>query len=192
MIVRITERNGYVFYCISGSHVLPVSVIGEVFAAFFYTCICTRDVVVNFDLRERFPRPRSQQRGACAPAHSVEPCWGWVREGVAPSRWRGPGRGVTSGKFFWDFWCQIPCLGQFGSENKLIEGQPKEYDVICRNASVLAFHLWPTIFGRAPFRLQNICWNGVPPRSRTTIPLICTDVRGCHVTATEMAGKEAY
>ena len=35
--------------------------------------------------------------------------------------------------------------GQFGPENKLIEGQPNEYDVICRNASVLAFHLWPTI-----------------------------------------------
>jgi len=31
--------------------------------------------------------------------------------------------------------------GQFGPENKLIEGQPNEYDVICRNASMLAFHL---------------------------------------------------
>ena len=58
--------------------------------------------------------------------------------------------------------------GQFGPENKLIEGQPNEYDVICLNASVLAFHLWPTIFAAAPFRLQNICQNGVPPRSRTT------------------------
>ena len=28
--------------------------------------------------------------------------------------------------------------GQFGPENKLIEGQPNEHDVICRNASVLA------------------------------------------------------
>ena len=26
--------------------------------------------------------------------------------------------------------------GQFGPENKLIEGQPNEYDVICQNASV--------------------------------------------------------
>jgi len=51
------------------------------------------------------------------------------------------------------------------------EGQPNEYNVICRNASVLAFHLWPTIFAGAPFRLQNICRNGVPPRSRTTTPL---------------------
>jgi len=36
---------------------------------------------------------------------------------------------------------------------------------------VLAFHLWPTIFAGAPFRLQNICRNSVPPRSRTTTPL---------------------
>ena len=62
--------------------------------------------------------------------------------------------------------------GQFGPENKLIEGQPNEYGVICRNASALAFHLWPTIFAGAPFRLQNICRNGVPLRSRTTTPLI--------------------
>ena len=60
--------------------------------------------------------------------------------------------------------------GQFGPENKLIEGQHNEY-VICRNVSVLAFHLWPTIFAGATFRLQSICWNGVPPRSRTTTPL---------------------
>ena len=45
--------------------------------------------------------------------------------------------------------------GQFGPENKLIEGQPDEYDVICRNASVLAFHLCPAIFAGAPFRLQT-------------------------------------
>ena len=34
---------------------------------------------------------------------------------------------------------------QFGPESKLIEGQPSEYDVICRNASLLAFHLWPIL-----------------------------------------------
>ena len=61
--------------------------------------------------------------------------------------------------------------GQLGPQNKLIEGQPNVYDVICRNALVLEFHLWPTIFTGAPFRLQNICQNGVPPRSRTTAPL---------------------
>ena len=66
--------------------------------------------------------------------------------------------------------------GQFGPENKLIEGQHNEY-VICRNVSVLAFHLWPTIFAGAPFRLQNICRNGVPPRSRTTTPLCQQYVR---------------
>ena len=61
--------------------------------------------------------------------------------------------------------------GQFGPESKLSGGQPNVYDVICRNALVLAFHLWPTIFAGAPFRLQNICQNGVPPRSRTIAPL---------------------
>jgi len=61
---------------------------------------------------------------------------------------------------------------QFGPENKLIEGQPNEYDVIYRSASLLAFHLWPTIFAGALFWLQNICWNGIQPRSRTTIPLV--------------------
>jgi len=39
---------------------------------------------------------------------------------------------------------------------------------------VLAFHLWPTIFAGALSRLQNICRNGVPPRSRTTTPLLVT------------------
>jgi len=61
--------------------------------------------------------------------------------------------------------------GQFGPKNRLIEGQPNEYDVICRNTSVLAFHLWPTIFAGAPFQLQNICRNGVPSRSRTNTRL---------------------
>jgi len=61
--------------------------------------------------------------------------------------------------------------GQFGPENKLIEGQPNEQDVICQKASVLAFHLWPTIFAGASFWLQDICRNGVTPRSRTTTPL---------------------
>jgi len=68
---------------------------------------------------------------------------------------------------------------QFGPENKLIECQPNEYDVICRNASVLAFHLRPTIFAGAPFRIQNICRNGVPPRSRTTRPTPLNSVCLC-------------
>jgi len=79
---------------------------------------------------------------------------------------RGSG-GVTPGKILEIFDAKSRIWGKFGPENKLIEGQPNEYDVICRNASVLEFHLLPTIFAGAPFRLQNICRNGVPPRSRT-------------------------
>jgi len=45
-----------------------------------------------------------------------------------------------------------PAFGeQFEPENKLIEGQPNEY-LICKNASVLAFHLWPTIGPYLPER----------------------------------------
>ena len=79
---------------------------------------------------------------------------------------RGSG-GVTPGKILEIFDAKSRIWGKFGPENKLIEGQPNEYDVICRNASVLEFHLLPTIFAGAPFRLQNICRNGVPSRSRT-------------------------
>jgi len=60
---------------------------------------------------------------------------------------------VTPGKFF-DAKSRV--WGQFGPENKLINGQPNEYDVIRQNASVLAFHLWSTIFTGAPFRFQNV------------------------------------
>jgi len=82
---------------------------------------------------------------------------------------------------------KYPYLGQ----KKIIEGQPNEYDVICRNASVLAFHLWPTIFAGAPFRLQNICQNGVLSRSGTTTLMQVTSpatenpacaVQVCHFT----------
>ena len=41
---------------------------------------------------------------------------------------------------------------------------------------MLAIHLWPTIFAGAPFRLQYICRNGVPPRSRTTTLVDCPRV----------------
>jgi len=58
--------------------------------------------------------------------------------------------GVTPRNFFEIFDAKSRLWGQFGPENKLIEGQPNEYNVICRNASVLAFHLWPTIFAGAP------------------------------------------
>jgi len=108
---------------------------------------------------------------ACS--HAGGRCWR-----SCPLPLRGSG-GVTPRNFFEIFDAKSRIWGQFGPENKLIEGQPNEYDVICRNASVLAFHLWPTIFAGAPFRLQNICRNGVPPRSRTTTPLVCTDCVNC-------------
>jgi len=119
--------------------------------------------VVIFDFGERFPRPRSQQRGSLRPR-------AWRVAVLEVGAGRGPG--VLPPEFFFEiFVAKSRVWGQFGTENKLIECQPNEYDVICRNASALAFHLWPTIFAGAPFRLQNICGNGVPPRSRTTTPL---------------------
>ena len=120
----------------------------------------SRGVVVNFDLGERFPRPRSQQRGSLRPRTRRVAV---LRVGMGGGRPRPAEgvRGVSPG----NFWYHIPHWGQFGPENKLIEGQPNEYDVICRKASMLAFHLWPTIFAGTPFRLQNICRNGVPPLS---------------------------
>ena len=88
---------------------------------------------------------------------------------------RPPGVRVSPPEIFFEiFDAKSRVWGQLGPENKLIEGQPNKYDVICQNASVLAFHLWPTIFAGAPFRLQNICRNGVLPRSRTTTPLPMT------------------
>ena len=98
-----------------------------------------RDVVVNFDLGERFPRPRSQQRGSLRPrAQRVAMlggrCW---RGRPLPLR---ESRGITPGNFFEIFDAKTRVWGQFGPENKLIEGQPNEYDVICQKASVLAFH----------------------------------------------------
>jgi len=44
---------------------------------------------------------------------------------------------VSPPEFFDIFDAKFRVWGQFGPENKLIEGQPNEYDVICRNA--LAF-----------------------------------------------------
>ena len=38
--------------------------------------------------------------GRAATAHGRRPCWGWVREGVAPSRNGGPG--VLPPEFFFD------------------------------------------------------------------------------------------
>jgi len=107
--------------------------------------------VVNFDLVERFPRPRSQQRGSLRPRAQSVAVLGVGAGGSRPLPLRGSG-GITPGKFFFRFfYAKSRVWGQFGPENKLIEGQPNEYDVICWNASVLAFHLLPTIFAGAPF-----------------------------------------
>ena len=119
-------------------------------------------VVVNFDLGERFPRPRSQQRGSLRPR-----AWPWHVAVLGVGAGGARLLPLTPPDNFFRFLMPNPA---FGPENKLIEGQPNEYNVICRNASVLSFHLWPTVFAGAPFRLQNICQNGVPPRSRTTHP----------------------
>ena len=137
--------------------------------------------MVNFDLGERFPRPRSQQRGSLRPRARLVAVLEVGAGGGRPLPLTGPG-GVTHGKFFAIFDAKSRVQGQFGPENKLIEGQPNEYDVICRNASVLAFHPRPTTFAGAPFRLGNICRNGVPPRSRTTTPLV-PDQNPADVTA---------
>jgi len=45
-------------------------------------------------------------------------------------------RGVTPGNFFEIFDAKSRVWGQFEPGNKLVEGQPNEYDVIRRNASV--------------------------------------------------------
>jgi len=45
---------------------------------------------------------------------------------------------------------------------------------LCRNATVSAFRLVEQTFTGTPFRLQNICRNGVPARSGTTTPLAKT------------------
>jgi len=106
--------------------------------------LITRHVVVNFDLGERFPRPRSQQRGSLRPRARRVAVPGVSAGGGRPLPLRGAGD-VTPGKIFEIFDAKSRGWGQFWPENKLIEGQRNEYDVICWNASLLAFHLWPTI-----------------------------------------------
>ena len=118
--------------------------------------------MVNFDLGERFPGPRSQQRGSLRPrARRVAV----LRVGAEEGRrlpLRGSG-GITREIFFEIFDTKSRVWGQFGPENKLIEGQPNEYDVICRNASVLAFHLWPTMQVKVtePFRILHSLFDAI-------------------------------
>ena len=108
--------------------------------------------MINFDLGERFPRPRSATGELAPPRTACSRAGGGCGTGLPP-----PAEGVRRchpRKSFEIFNAKCRVWEQFGSGNKLIEGQPNEYDVICQNASVLAFHLWPTIFAGAPFRLQ--------------------------------------
>ena len=100
--------------------------------------------MVNFNLGERFPRPRSQQRGSLCPRARRVAVLGVGAGGGRPLLLTGSG-GVTPEIFFEIFDAKSSVWGPFWPENKLIEGQPNECDVICRN--------------------------GVPPRSRTTTPL---------------------
>jgi len=82
---------------------------------------------------------------------------------------KGPGD-ITPGKFFEVFDAKSRVWGQFGPENKLIEGQPNEYDVICRNASVLAFHLWPTIFAGTASNPTAFPHHYTPDRYALSVP----------------------
>jgi len=81
--------------------------------------------VVNFDLGGRFRRPRSQQRGSLRPRARRVAELGMGAGGGCPLPLRGS-RGVTPRKFFEIFDAKSRVWGQFGSENKLIEGQPNE------------------------------------------------------------------
>jgi len=61
-----------------------------------------RGVVVNFDLGERFPRPRTQQRGSLRPRARRVAVLGVGAGGSCPLSLRGFG-GLTPGNFFSDF-----------------------------------------------------------------------------------------
>ena len=102
--------------------------------------LLTGGVVVHFDLGERFPRPRSQQRGSLRLRAQRVAVLGVGAGGGR--RLPFPAEVVRGCHappeiFLEIFDAKSRVWGQFGPENKLIEGQPNEYDVICRNASVL-------------------------------------------------------
>jgi len=126
------------------------------------TVSTSRGVVVNFD-------------------------WGNGFRDLGPSARRRPlpltgFGGITPGKFFEIFAAESRVWGQFGPENKLIEGQPDEYDVICRYASVLAFHLWQTIFAGARSAVPA---SKYLPERRSTARSRTTTLLGTREWATE-------
>jgi len=61
---------------------------------------------------------------------------------------------VTRGNFFEIFDAKSRVWGQFGPENKLIEGQPNEYDVICWSAVLAPKIFAGTVFQRVPAPLH--------------------------------------
>ena len=76
-------------------------------------CIVCRGhcVVVNFDLGERFPRPRSQQRGTSMRPRARRVAVLEVGAGEGrPLPLTGSG-GINPGYFWGHFRCQIPRLG---------------------------------------------------------------------------------
>jgi len=78
-----------------------------------------RGVVVNFDLGERFPRPRSQQRRSLRPRARRVAVLGMGAGGGRPLPLRRSG-GVTAEISFEIFDAKSRVWGQFGPENKLI------------------------------------------------------------------------
>jgi len=85
----------------------------------------SRGVEVNFDLGERFPRPRSEKPGSLRPRARGIAVLGLDVGGSRPLTLRGSG-GSPPRKIFGDFCAKSRVWVQFGPENKLIEGQPNE------------------------------------------------------------------
>ena len=69
----------------------------------------SRGVVVNFDLGERFPRPRSEKRGSLRPRARGVAVLGLGVGGGRPLTLRGSGGPPREN--FLRFLCQIPRLG---------------------------------------------------------------------------------
>jgi len=111
--------------------------------------------VVNFDLGEQFPRPRSQQRGSLRPCARHVAVLGVGAGGGRPLLLRRPG-GITPNFFLEIFDAKSRIWGQFGP-------QPNEYDVI-----------FPERFSVSiPPVTNDICWSAVPapkylPERRST------------------------
>ena len=87
-----------------------------------------KGVVVNFDFGERFPGPRSQQRGSLRPRARRVAVLGVGAGGGRPLPLMGSG--VSPPEMVEIFDAKSRVWRQSGPENTLIAGQPDEYDVI--------------------------------------------------------------